>query len=34
MFRTVILGDDVITDEVLGSMLDLITAMAPSSTSA
>jgi AcrR family transcriptional regulator len=34
MFRTVVLGDVVVTDEFLGSMLDMITAMAPSSTSA
>jgi AcrR family transcriptional regulator len=34
LFRTVLLGEAVITDEFLGSMLDLITTLAPSPTSA
>jgi hypothetical protein len=34
MFRTVMLGEIVATDEFLATILDLITALAPSSTPA
>jgi AcrR family transcriptional regulator len=34
LFRTVLLGEAVVTDEFLGSFLDLITTLAPSPTSA